>query len=163
MTLPPIVSYEDVRREAVWVDAAPFRAHLGQLLAAGLPEPVIARLTGVSLRGVQHLAHGRRGRAVRRVCPEVGCRLLTITVAEARALRYRPVAVRPSRYRLRTMTAAGWTLAELAESLELSVRELDELMTRGSRTCAELTALKIAVGYQRWVLSPRDSFQILAA
>ena len=107
--LQPILYSYDPEQEGVWVDATPFRAHLMHLLATGLTEPVIARLAGVSVRSVDHLAHGRRGRPVRRICGDTGRRLLRITTVEARAIRFRPVPVRPSRYRLRAMVAAGWT------------------------------------------------------
>lgn len=117
--LQPVLYSYDPEREAVWVDATPFRAHVTQLLGAGLTVSVIAQLAGVRERSVQHLAHGREGRRVQRICRDTGRRLLRITTMEARAVRFRPVPVRLSRERLRTMVGAGWTVDRLADQTEL--------------------------------------------
>ncbi len=148
--LQPILYSYDCGQEAVWVDATPFRAHVGQLLATGLTEPVLARLTGVSVRAIEHLAHGRRGRPVRRICGDTARRLLRITTLEAKALRFRPVPVRPSRYRLRAMAEAGWTEQRLADDIGLCIRDVQQVVGRGSATCSQLTALKIAAAYEQW-------------
>ncbi len=147
--LQPMLFSPDPDAEGVWVDAAPFRAHLLHLLGAGLTEPVVARLAGVSLRSVVHLAHGRRGRVPRRICGDTGRRLLRITTAEARAIRYRPVPVRASRYRLRAMIAAGWTVQRLAEDSGLAIPVLEQVAGRGSATCTQLVALTIAAAYEQ--------------
>lgn len=149
VALPILFSY-DPELETAWVDATPFRAHLHQLLASGLTEPVIARLTGVSVPAVRHLAHGRRGRAVRRVCAGTGRRLLRVTTQEAKAIRFRPVPVRPSRYRLRAMAEAGWTPDRLAAELAIGLRDIEQVLGRGSATCSQLVAVKIAAAYERW-------------
>lgn len=148
--LQPMLFSHDPDSEGVWVDAAPFRAHLLLLLGAGLTEPVIARLAGVSVRSVVHLAHGRRGRVLRRVCGDTGRRLLRITTAEARAIRYRPVPVRASRYRLRAMVDAGWSVQRLAEDTGLAIPALEQVAGRGSATCSQLVALTIAAAYEQW-------------
>ncbi len=148
--LQPILFSYDPEQEGVWVDATPFRAHLNHLLAAGLTEPVIARLAGVSVRSVEHLAHGRRGRRVRRICGDTGRRLLRITTMEARAIRFRPVPVRPSRYRLRSMVAAGWTADRLADGIGLSIRDVEQVLDQRSTTCPQLAALKISAAYDQW-------------
>lgn len=148
--LQPILYSYDSEQEAVWVDATPFRAHVDQLLATGLTEPVLARLTGLSVRAVEHLAHGRRGRPVRRICGDTARRLLRITTLEARALRLRPVPVRASRYRLRAMAEAGRTDRQLAEQVGLGIRDVQQVLGRGSATCSQLTALKIAATYEQW-------------
>ena len=69
---------------------------------------------------------------------------------EARAIRFRPVPVRPSRYRLRSMVAAGWTVPRLAVDLGLSVAEVERVLDRGAATCPQLAALKISVAYEQW-------------
>ncbi len=148
--LQPILFSYDPEQEGVWVDAAPFRAHLLHLLDAGLTEAVVARLAGVSVRSVVHLAHGRRGRVLRRVCGDTGRRLLRITTAEARAIRYRPVPVRASRYRLRAMIAAGWTIPQLADQAGLAIPVLEQVAGRGSATCSQLVAVSIAAAYEQW-------------
>jgi hypothetical protein len=148
--LQPILSAYDPDQEFAWVDATPFRAHVGQLLATGLTEPVIARLTGLSVRAVEHLAHGRAGRPVRRICGDSARRLLRITTLEAKAVRYRPVPVRASRYRLRAMAESGWTEDRLADDIGICIRDVQQVLGRGTATCSQLTALKIAAAYQQW-------------
>lgn len=148
--LQPILYSYDPEQEGVWVDATPFRAHLMHLLATGLTEPVIARLAGVSIRSVDHLAHGRRGRPVRRICGDTGRRLLRITTAEARAIRFRPVPVRPSRYRLRAMIAAGRPVHRLADDIGVGIRDLEQVLDQRTATCPQLAALKIASTYEQW-------------
>lgn len=149
-TLQPILYSYDPELEAAWVNATPFRAHLGQLLATGLTEPVIARLAGVSLRSVVRLAHGRAGRPIRRICGDTGRRLLRITTSEARAIRFRPVPVRPSRYRLRALAEHGWTVERMVEDIGLGIRDVQQVLQRGSATCSQLVALKISVAFEQW-------------
>ncbi|HEU5483617.1 MAG TPA: hypothetical protein VFU98_01820 [Microlunatus sp.] len=148
--LQPILYSYDAEQEAVWVDAIPFRAHVRQLLATGLSEPVIARLAGISVRAVEHLAHGRLGRPVRRICTDSGRRLLRITTSEAEALRFRPVPVRSSRYRLRTMAEAGWSEERLSGVVGVGIRDIQQVLGPGSATCSQLTALRIAAAYEQW-------------
>lgn len=146
---PSLFSYEP-EQGPTWVDATPFRAHLGQLLATGLTEPVIAQLAGMSVRAVRHLAHGRHGRPIRRIGGHSARRLLQITTLEARAIRFRPVPVRSSRYRLRAMVAAGRSADRLADELGIGVRDVQQVLGPGSATCTELTALTIAAAYEQW-------------
>lgn len=150
--LQPILYSYDLEQEAAWVDATPFQAHVAQLLATGLTVPVIAQLSGVSERSVRHLAHGRDGRRVQRICRETGRKLLRITTLEARAIRFRPVPVRLSRGRLRTMTGAGWPIEQLAMEIGLGIDEVSRIVGRGSATCSQLSALKISVCYERWAI-----------
>jgi hypothetical protein len=159
---PILFSYDP--EEGGWVDATPFRAHLSHLLAAGLTEPVIARLVGISERTVEHLAHGRAGRPLRRVCADTGRRLLRITTLEARAIRFRPVPARPSRHRLRAMVRAGWTAQVLADDIGLSIRDVEQVLGRGSATCPQLVALKITAAYENWASEQElaDSYPAVA-
>ncbi|MDN5760795.1 MAG: hypothetical protein L0H41_00555 [Microlunatus sp.] len=159
--LQPILFSYQPDQEAMWIDAVPFRAHLVHLLAAGLTEAVIARMSGLSTPAVRHLAHGRWGRPVRRVPIDTARRLLRITTAEARAVRVRLVPVHPTRQRLREMVAAGWTLAALADELAVSIRELEPALGRGSSSCSQLLRLKVAAAYERWDRSNPD--QLAAA
>ena len=151
VALQPVLYSYDPEQEAVWVDATPFRAHVAQLLSAGLTVPVIAQLAGVRERSVRHLTHGREGRRVHRICRDTGRRLLRITTTEARAVRFRPVPVRLSRSRLRAMVDAGWSADQLARQLGLGIDEVARIVGRGSATCSQLSALKVAVGYRQWL------------
>ena len=71
-----------------WVDAAPFRAQLGYLMAnTSLPADEVARAVGISARLAERLLHGRNGRPLRRVSSETGRRLLQVSVAQLRPRR----------------------------------------------------------------------------
>ncbi len=64
-----------------WEDAAPFRAQLRYLMAsASLSAEEVAAAAGISARLADRLLHGRNGRALRRVSPETGRRLLRLSV-----------------------------------------------------------------------------------
>lgn len=161
--LQPILYSYDPEREAVWVDATPFQAHVAQLLAAGLTVPVVAQLAGVGERTVWHLARGREGRRVHRICRDTGRRLLRITTQEARAIRFRPVPVRLSRARLRAMVGAGCSVDQLAQQTGLGIDEVARIVGRGSATCSQLSALKIAACHQRWVTQQETAGDVPAA
>lgn len=148
--LHPLTSTDHPEQDFTWVDAAPFRAHVGQLLANGLTESVIARLTGLSVRAVNHLAYGRHGRPVRKICRDSARNLLQITTGEARALRYRAVPVQESRQRLHLMARGGWTTEQLAEQVGICIREVEQVLCPASATCTQLTAVKIAATFEQW-------------
>ena len=87
---------------------------------------------------------------MRRICGETARRLLRITTLEAKALRFRPVPVRATRYRLRAMAEAGWTVQRLADDIGVCIRDVQHALGRGSATCTQLTALKVAAAYEQW-------------
>ena len=71
-----------------WVDAAPFRAQLHHLMGStALTASEVAAAAGISARLADHLAYGRNGRALRRVSPETGRRLMAMSVTQLRRLR----------------------------------------------------------------------------
>ena len=71
-----------------WVDAAPFRAQLRYLMAStSLSAEEVARAAGLSPRLAERLLYGRNGRALRRVSPETGRRLLRLSVRQLRKRR----------------------------------------------------------------------------
>ena len=71
-----------------WVDAAPFRAQLHLLMGStALSAAEVAAAAGISARLAAHLAYGRNGRALRRISPETGRRLMALSVPQLRRLR----------------------------------------------------------------------------
>jgi hypothetical protein len=71
-----------------WVDAAPFRAQLRYLMAcASLSAEEVAAAAGISARLAYRLLHGRNGRALRRVSPDTGRRLIQLSVEQIRPRR----------------------------------------------------------------------------
>jgi hypothetical protein len=76
-----------------WVDAAPFRAQLHHLMGStALSAAEVATAAGISRRLAVHLAYGRNGRALRRVSPETGRRLMALSVTQLRRWRSRRLA-----------------------------------------------------------------------
>ena len=82
---------------------------------------------------------------------------------EARAIRFRPVPVRLSRERLRTMVGAGWSVEDLAGQCGLGIDDVARIVGRGSATCSQLSALKVSVGYAGWRLSQESAHDHAAA
>jgi hypothetical protein len=73
-----------------WVDAAPFRAQLHHLMGGtALTAAEVGAAAGLSARLAEHLAYGRNGRALRRVSPETGRRLMALSVPQLRRERRR--------------------------------------------------------------------------
>ena len=71
-----------------WVDAAPFRAQLRYLMAStSLSAEEVAEAAGISARLAERLLHGRNGRALRRISPETGRRLIGLSVHQLRRRR----------------------------------------------------------------------------
>jgi hypothetical protein len=71
-----------------WVDAAPFRAQLHHLMGStSLTAAEVAAVAGISARLATHLAYGRNGRALRRISPETGRRLMAVSVPQLRRWR----------------------------------------------------------------------------
>ena len=71
-----------------WVDAAPFRALLRHLMAAGaMSSDEIAALAGIPPGLADRLLHGRNGRALQRICPITAARLLLVSDFNLRAGR----------------------------------------------------------------------------
>ena len=71
-----------------WVDAAPFRAQLRHLMAStSLSAAEVAGAAGISAQLAERLLYGRNGRALRRVSPETGRRLIQLSVHQLRRRR----------------------------------------------------------------------------
>ena len=129
----------------LWVDAAPFRAHVRHLMAvADLSDAVIATLAGVTPAFVRHLLHGRGGRPMRRVSPDQARRLLRITTAEARLVARREVPSRLARPYLHQLQRAGWSSAALTDLLGLTDDTVRDLSAGRRATCSQLTVLRLA-------------------
>ena len=48
------------------------------------------------------------------------------------------------------MAEAGWTEQRLADDIGVCIRDVQQVVGRGSATCSQLTALKIAAAYEQW-------------
>lgn len=141
---PTIVSISRGTSSGDWVDAAPFRAYLFHLIwASGLSGDVVAELARVSQRTARHLAHGRRGRPVRRISPETARRLLQITVGDLLLARQTPVSARRVSRRLAQLGAVGWSDEELAIALRIDAATVADLRQRRSNRCSQLVEVRV--------------------
>src|SRR5918995_1281358 len=101
----------------LWVDAAPFRAHVAHLMAAAeLNIGTLALLTGVQPKALARLMAGRDSGlpVVRKISQEMASQLLQVRGSDARGLRCRWVAAEAVTRRLRILQQAGWSESRLA-------------------------------------------------
>lgn len=138
-----------------WVDAQPFRALLWHLMStSALSTEDIATVAGVPPRLAHHLAHGRAGRPLRRISPDVAGRLLVLTPRHLAFLGRLAVPSGPARLQLRRLRRAGWDDVVIAQRVGSSAADLERLATI-DRTCSQLLTLRLtaaasAVESARW-------------
>jgi hypothetical protein len=138
-----------------WVDAQPFRAHLWHLMAtSALDAEDIATVAGLPARLAHHLAHGRRGRPLRRISADAATRLFSLTPRYLAFLARLAVPSGPARLQLRRLRRAGWDDVTIAQRVGSTTTELDRLATSGA-SCSQLLTLRLtaaasAVESARW-------------
>ncbi|GAB3698055.1 hypothetical protein [Mariniluteicoccus flavus] len=104
-----------------WVLAAPFRAHVQNLMMTeALPWRVIAGLAGVQDAVVRTLVCGRGGRLRPRLAPRDAAALMATDTARVRKDRCLVVPARETAYACRTLLLTGRTVPEVAEMLDLT-------------------------------------------
>lgn len=138
-----------------YVDAAPVRAHLAALRAAGIGVERIAQLAGLSVGHVRQLAGTGHdgGPTTQRVRPSTATRILRIDIANVSRAPRSLVDATGTRRRLQALIAIGWPVELLAEDLDRRPSSLRRSMTSQSITAR--TARDVATLYQRrWNASP---------
>lgn len=114
------------------VDAAPARAHLQALRAAGLSLQRIARLSGVGQGTVNALVYGQPARHLpppSQVRAGTERRLLAVDARAVTLPAGHRVPATGTRRRLQALAAIGWSIPALSEQLALSHRTLTRLLT----------------------------------
>ena len=125
-----------------WVEAGPFRAHLRHLMAVGgLDEQEAATVTGLPVRSVQHILHGRGGRPQRRISPHTAHRLLRVGTTEIVALRWCLAPAAPAQTAYEQLRAAGWSTLEVATAVQVPVQEVEALT--GADRCPRLLVVRL--------------------
>jgi hypothetical protein len=132
-----------------FVDAAPVRAHIRALRAAGIGVEQIAVLAGIATSHVRELAGpGRDGNpGIRRVRPETARQVLRILVDQANRAPRSHVAATGTRRRLQALIAVGWPHDELAARLGRSSAGLRRSMLSDSVTAQ--TAQDVSALYEQ--------------
>jgi hypothetical protein len=141
-----------------FVDAAPVRAHIRALRAAGIGVEQIARLAGISTSHVRELAAtGRDGNpGIRRVRPETAQQVSRIRIDQANRAPRSHVVATGTRRRLQALIAVGWPHDELAARLGRSSAGLRRSMLRDSVTAQ--TAQDVSALYELlWNVRPPQS------
>jgi predicted transcriptional regulator len=134
---------------ADWVDAAPFRAHLRQLISEhGVAWRTVAVLAEVPPAVLAQLLRGRHGRPATRIHPLVAQRLFQLTGAMIVRAATESMPARNARAVLRLLTADGWPVAELAVRTGVPAAELTRILRRRGTRCSRLTAATIKAAGQ---------------
>lgn len=115
--------------EQIWYDAAPVRAHVRDLSAAGLGWKRVAAVSGVSTGGMSKLLYGAPGRSA-------PARIRYATAMKILAVKADPALAHPSAVidatgtirRLQALVAVGWNLSELARRLGMTRSNLGHLL-----------------------------------
>ncbi|MFT4294756.1 MAG: hypothetical protein QM582_05020 [Micropruina sp.] len=124
----------------LWVDAAPFRAHVRHTIDdADVPWPAIAVAGGVSVNAVRGLLFGRAGRQQVRIEPRLAARLLQVDARQLITLRTARVPAGDTTERLRELLTAGFDPLRLARWCHLSPTELALLVDGDATSCTRLT------------------------
>jgi hypothetical protein len=128
-----------------FVDAAPVRAHVEALQAAGLGWKRLADLAGVSRGAVDKLLHGAPHRNIaptKRMRPEAAARILAVKpdldLLGDRAL----VDATGSRRRVQALVARGWSLAKLARELGVDPTNLPTMIRRDRMHAETVRAIR---------------------
>jgi hypothetical protein len=86
----PAGTRQDVKAARTWIEAAPFRAHVAHVIAAGrLSQESVAAMAGVAPRVIARLLQDGPGQPVQVIRADLGRRLLEIRSSKAETSRIR--------------------------------------------------------------------------
>lgn len=135
-----------------FVDAQPVHDHLLRIRDEGLGIRRIAELSGVHRSTIQRLL--TKPSRPQRVRPETAERLLSVRCEAVEVSPRRQIDAEDTSDRLRTLIAAGHTVAELAQALGKSSSNLRRTMRRGAVTVK--TAASVEALYRRLTANPMN-------
>jgi len=140
----------------VWVLAAPFRAHVNNLIAgARVPWPVVAHQAGVPMACLRTLLFGRGGRVRGKIAYDVALALIEVRIEDLAWLRTAQVSAERTGGMIRLLRSHRVTWSAIADSLRLDLVTC-QAMARGERTsCSVMVeilaqSLCAAVGLPSW-------------
>lgn len=127
------------------MDATPFRALVRYLTTtSALPWRAIALHADVPTRTVDTLIHGRNGRQVRRLPPDVARRLLSVHPATLSSLERRAIPIASTTGSVRRLRSIGHSTPEIARRCGLCCHEVDALAEATVGFTSARTALVVA-------------------
>lgn len=128
-----------------WVEASPFRALVRYLSSStALSWRAIALHAGVPPRVIDALLHGRQGRPLRRLPPDIARRLLALRAESLDALSRQAVPVAETASTLCALRHRGWTNRTIAGICRLDPGEIEALAGAARGFTTRRTALVIA-------------------
>lgn len=139
-----------------WTAAEPARAHVCELIAAGLTQENVAALAGVAPGSMTHLMRGSNGNPpARRIRPETARKILAVRASAAAVPPRGMVDSTGTVRRLRALVAIGWPMGWLADELAMK-RTNFSVMMRGTQVRAS-TAAAVRELYRRlWDKRPPE-------
>lgn len=149
-----LAKYRSDKGISTLVDAAPVKAHLAQLRAAGVGKRTIAQRAGVAQTVVNRLIGIDHSKPARRVHPDTAAKLLAVT-AEAVA-DGQVIDGTGTMRRAQALVAIGWTQADLAARIGWTLGNFNGLV-HGRRDVTVGTARLVADLYDRLSMRPGPS------
>ncbi|MFV0450867.1 MAG: hypothetical protein ACK5LS_01280 [Propioniciclava sp.] len=125
----------------LWVDAAPFRAHVHHLVTTtGIRWTVIAVVANVPPGLMSRLLFAQGGPPLRRLPLDCARRLVAITPDLLTRLRRASMPAAPTHGRLRELARRGWTTRDLAAALGCPTAEIEVLLSGRARSVPTVRA-----------------------
>lgn len=147
--------------ESHWVEAAPFRAWIRQLVSdTGLPWRVLARAASVPSGTVQTLLRGQAGRPVQQMRRLDADRLLRLDHRRLHCLASEPASCESLRLLTWSLGLAGFSPDQIGSFIGCDTRSVRVLMAGGSVWCSRLQQLRAEAACEAW---GRDPDEVLRA
>ncbi|MDR2896350.1 MAG: hypothetical protein LBV30_06840 [Propionibacteriaceae bacterium] len=145
----------------VWVDAAPFRAHVIRLMAqTGLPWAAIAYQARVPLNTCRTLVIGRDGHLRSRIPRDYALRLITLAPGQLYWLTHTEVDAGPAASRLRLLRAHGRSWQELSDLTGTAITTLTAIAHGELDQCSSKIDVLVQLDCQSLDLRPWDLRQL---
>lgn len=153
------------RWESTFVDAAPVRAHIEALIAAGVGKRRIADIAGVNRNSIQFLTIGRPERGngpAGKVARRIADRIMAVPVPDPLAAKDiladgDIVAAVGTVRRLQGLVAIGWTQDVLARRLGIAPRNAKRLFNSSDRMVTARYARAVAALFDELQMTPGPS------
>jgi hypothetical protein len=129
------------------VDAEPVRAHVRELMAAGLGCKRIPKLAGVPISTVNQLVFGKHRsdgecRPIRRIKRDTAEKLLALQADESLLAGGAKLPAVGSHRRLQALVCLGWSLSELGRRLGITPQNMGALRARDQVLAATARAVR---------------------
>ena len=141
---------------ANWVLAAPFRAHVTQLMEiAQVPWPVVAYQAGVPMATLRTLLFGRHGKARSKICHQAASRLIGLRPENLAWMRRSQVGAHRAGARIRLLRSHQLSWESIAASLHIDVKSCQGIARGEQSYCSVMVEVLAqsacqAIGFMAW-------------